>query len=200
MKLPYVIKDRRIQANFDFLAKSTPLKRAVIPVATPVGFVELGGFDGENITGIRITANVRTSSTGGDTFFFLRPNSITSLTGQTIWHRHFWDTVSTGHDVVGGANSAGGLPGLPIAYTNWAVSANGVMFQGVFYPSCFSGTGFYRHYQGMFNNRDYQSNDDRHLIGSIESVWKDTTTVVNSIGIGINSGAFTGRIVTEIIS
>lgn len=200
MKLPApLVKTwQDIQLNFDALGKgtSTPDRRLYKQI-TPVGVIDLGSFDGENITGVRITANLITSGTGGDTVIRLRPNGSNSVLVQHLVRRTYWNGASQLSDNLYGANHGVSL-GLVVAAHNWAVNANAVSFDGIFHTNRL-GVAHYRRWLGRFTNEDYVSNDNQWVSGDSASVWKDTVTPVTGLTLAIDSGAMLGRVSVEVI-
>lgn len=173
--------------------------------ASGVSSVNLGSFDGDNITGIRISGALRFTftSTGTVAVFSLRPNGLTSVTRQLVSQRSYWDTVNATTDLQTGA-SAAGQDGIAIALSDWVSTSgqrNGIWFDGMFFTRREGASNHYRTYLGKYSNHDYSVNGDRFLQASVSSSWMDVATLLSSLTFAVTSatGTFDGKICVEVV-
>jgi hypothetical protein len=186
-----------VQQDLDALASAvpTPDQRRVF-FASNATSVNLGNFDGENITGIRISANLRSASSMGP--MFLRPNGLTSMPTQWISHRAWSDNVGLFTDVQGLIPITAAQPGMQIAAADFGVTDSAIHFDGIFFTSRLAGA-HYRRYIGQYSNMDYQVNSSRSVSASIRVTWGDPFTTVSSLALACSTGNFSGRIALEIV-
>lgn len=184
-------------------ADAYPMSRTF--TVSGVSSVDLGSFDGDNITGIRISGELRFTftSTGSVGFFSLRPNGSTSVTRQLLSQRSYWDSASLVTDVQGG-NSAAGQDGFVIAMTDWVSTSgqrNGIWFDGMFFTRREGASNHYRQYMGRYSNHDYSVNSERTVQASVSSSWVDLTTLLSSLTFAVTNatGTFDGKICVEVI-
>src|SRR4051812_24867636 len=119
--------------------------------------VVLGAFDGENITGVRISGSLLTASTGGNTTIRLRANGLNPMSVMGLNSYTWWNTTTVasnrGNDLSGNYANLGGMA---IALTNFGNSAQSVHFHGVLYTAhLFAGGAAVRPtYVGQYETTD----------------------------------------------
>ena len=181
------------------LEKSTPRAlTTVIPSTAPVSVVDLGAVDGPNITGVRVTGNLKTAGTGGNTVIRLRPNGLSSISVLAMAHIAIWNTAATSTDLTAYAANFANAGGMMVAGHGWASSSNGVKFSGVLYTDRLAGADN-RVYLGQYTNHDLITNTQQHSFATVTSQWNDTSTDVTSLALAIDAGTFYGKIVVEVV-
>ena len=168
--------------------------------------VDLGTYDGDNITGIRISGALRFTftSNGIIAVFSLRPNGLTSIPRQATTQRSFWDGTTATTDLTFTGASAAGQDGIFIAASDWVSNSgqlNGIWFDGIFFTKRTAGNTTHRNYLGHYSNNDYSANNDRNVQGVVSSRWLDVSTALTSLTFAITNagGTIEGKICTEVI-
>lgn len=204
MKLPYRIKNpddfKNIQKNFDYLGNKLGAPATVksgVSFAT-VAAVSLGNFEGEKITGVRITGTVLTAGTGVNPVIRVRCNGLNPMQvmGLNMWE--YWNTAAAafGNDMGGNYANAGGMP---IAQCNHGSTSNAVHFDGVLYTCHLNPVAVQPVYLGIYENCDRIVNSQQHLMGTMKSAWNDLATPITSLMVLIDTGTFSGKIATQVI-
>jgi hypothetical protein len=161
--------------------------------------VDLGPFEGDLVTGVRITiAGYVDTSPAANTFMRLQPNGLSSLSGLGLMiNRQLWDGTSHTQGLLfGGALSTS--VGFAVAATDWSVTRCGLWAEGVFYTSRVGGVGA-RKWSGSYDNQDYVTTRSRRVNGQVEGTWDDPSTPVTSIVLAMDDGTFTGRVHAEVV-
>lgn len=158
--------------------------------------LSLGSFDGDNITGIRISAAGLTVGHTTDTWMRLRPNGSSAYSCAHTVHRFYTDsTPSNGHDIIlGGAITTNQIV---VAATNWNTNGNYLAFEGTFFTNKLANQT--RQYIGRYQNEDYVNSALQRLQGNILGFWYDASTVLSSLSLGLDAGTFSGRVSVEVL-
>ena len=198
-----VIPELRAEARLrEYEQRLAALERGAFTIQTltftnAAGPWSLGSFDGESILGVRINMWGRLAWTGAQPVFYLQPNGLSSITAQSVVHRHYYSVSTYGHDVLG-TSGAGSLPGLQVGGADWGVTGNTYSMEAVLYTKA-TANGL-RHCESRYGNRDDVTDGTRILHGICHSVWHSSTAPVASLAIVASGGSahtFTGRITTE---
>lgn len=171
------------------------LDKHVLNVSGVSSCVLVPDFDGENCGGVRVTFTGRTAS--GPTTLWLRPNNLTSMSGQAIIHRAWSDSTAFATDVAGNL-AITTLSGLTVAMTDFGVANSGLHFEGVFLCSRLGGV-HHRKWLGQYFNTDYDVSSSREVGGAVRVLWADPSTNVSSLVLTASAGTFSGRIVVELL-
>jgi hypothetical protein len=164
--------------------------------------VLLGAFDGNNITGVRVSFVGAINGAGvgvAAPLVRLKPNNAASIPAQAVASRVYTPTPSyaaTADATYGGAFAT--VAGLTVGQKSWAVN-NGdehFSFTGVFFTPTSHG---WREWDGTFTARDLGADGNRGLKGSVFSTWQDNTTAVVTLWLSIDAGSLTGRVVCEVV-
>lgn len=166
-----------------------------IPGGTSV--IDLGSFDGENITGVRITGNVTVAGAGtSNPVLRVRPNALTGISVLALAHVAIWNTAAASTDLTTYAGNYASANGMMIAGSGWSTASNGVWFSGVMHTRKAMGM---RKYLGQYANHDFVTNPQQHSFATVTSAWNDSTTDVTSLSLAIDAGTFSGRVTMETI-
>lgn len=160
-----------------------------------VSSISLGAFDGENITGVRITGHVITSG-GVNTTIRVRPNGLTGISVLALTHAVIWNTAVTSTDTAANAGNLVNANGMMIAGSGWTTNSNGVWFGGELHTRK---AQLGRKYIGQYGNHDYVTNVQQHSLATVTSFWNDLSTNITSLTLAIDAGTFTGRVSVEVI-
>jgi hypothetical protein len=211
MSLPFKIKDKGIQGNFDYLAAkigisggnvASGIVQAKTYTMNNVSSINLGAIDGDNITGVRISFHGRVVlATSATDFLCIRPNGLTSITGQYMSQIAYWASPGAANASAWGNDNLP-MAGLPVCETDFVSTAgqiNHVSGHGTFLTNRLAAST-YRHYIGEFLNNDGSINGSRFLHGRMGARWHDSTTPITSLSFAWgNGGSFIGRVVMEIL-
>lgn len=170
---------------------------------SPVGVSSqnLGSISGQSITAVRLTGQLVTASTGGNTFIRLRPNGLNPISTSVIDNEVNWANGGpSGAATPRFASNFVNAAGMVIAPTDWAVASNEVYFEGTFFTNLPAGLGFLlRQWIGRYKNHDLINNRQNYMSGSLSSMWGDVSTLLTSLVLVIDAGNFSGRITMEVI-
>jgi hypothetical protein len=154
--------------------------------------VDLGSYQGENITGIRLSVHGRITSPSG--FWRIRPNGGTSFSANGVQHITYWDGASQLTAARYGSSITTSA-GLSLGVTDWGTSINDISSDSIF----FTKTGAVRYVQSHFTNADLDADGNRMVTGYQSIKWHDSSTPVTSLTFALDGGSFTGRISVEVM-
>lgn len=160
--------------------------------------VDLGAFDGENITGVRISL-FGVVAGGTDTTLRLRPNGLSPVSANSVAELVY--SGGSSHATVstllnGGA--VGSVAGVPIAHTHWSVAGTVLAANGTFYTPKLGGS-VCRIWEGAYTSRDATTDASNIANGVVSAQWNDVSTSITSLALALDAGTFTGRVSVEVV-
>jgi hypothetical protein len=169
-------------------------------LAIPAGSTvfDLGPIVGQGLTAVRLTAQLLTAGTGGNTYIRLRPNGLNPVQTDSIDNYVNWNTAVAAAPATRLASNFAATPGLVIAPTDWGTASNEVYVEGTFWTNLPAGFQL-RQWVGRYKNHDRVSNQQQMAMGTLSSVWSDAASLLTSLQLVIDAGSFSGRVVLEFL-